>query len=113
MFKWIHQSYLKQLISIGHFKLVFNENLNMFEQYVSQKETELPSVLNIYVGRDNNNSGTRLQYLTYIKAYKTSNFKMIYLKNINKMCLICILQTIRTVKLMRIKPTHLQFIWLL
>jgi hypothetical protein len=38
---------------------------------------------------------------------------MIYLKNINKMCLVCILQTIRTMKLTGIKPTHLQFIWLL
>ena len=113
MFKWIHQRHLKRLTSTWHFKLVFNENLNMFEQYVSQKETELPSVLNVYVGRDNNNSGTHLQYLTYIKAYKTSNFNMIYLKNINKICLICILQPIMAVKLMRIKSTHLQFIWLL
>jgi len=38
---------------------------------------------------------------------------MIYLKNINKMCLICILQTIRAVKLIWIEPTHLQYIWLL
>lgn len=45
MFKWIHQSHLKQLASIWHFKLVFNEN-----QYVSS--TAL--VLNVYVGRDNN-----------------------------------------------------------